>query len=522
MTLNRVAVQSTPKMAAGGRKQKWRRLSELIDSARLPASQRARVYAGDVLISSITDDSRDVVFGDCFVAVSGDATSGRTHLDEALLRGARAVICEDEINLPQGVGSVRVHDARSALARLAAAFYGFAPGGPYADMRLLGVTGTNGKTTTCVLLQSILAAADRPAARLGTLEYDLVGETQPARWTTPPPTHFYAALARAAERGARHAVVEVSSHALAQSRCDGFRFACGVFTNLTGDHLDYHKTQDAYADAKKRLFDGLDADATAVVNADDPLARHMMRDCPARIVRFAVTRKDVLHAVIGRADIDGTQVTITTAAGAFDVNLQLPGLYNVSNALAATGAAMSMGVDVEAVRHGLEAVPYVRGRLQRVCDPIGRRAVFVDYAHTDDALVNVLCTLKPLTRNRLICVFGCGGDRDRDKRPRMAAAAGRFADRIIVTSDNPREEPPMNIINGILPGFSSEQRGETHIEPDRRKAIAYALSSADAGDTVLIAGKGHEDYQIIGTSRVHFDDVEEAARALAEGKAAGS
>ncbi|MEE9212597.1 MAG: UDP-N-acetylmuramoyl-L-alanyl-D-glutamate--2,6-diaminopimelate ligase [Phycisphaeraceae bacterium] len=498
----------------GGRTQSDAVLAELLDAAALSVSAHSPDDLSKIRISSLTADSRCVTAGSCFVAVRGEQTDGHAHIDEALRGGAAAIISEREADVPDGVGAVRVRDARSALSRLAAAFHGFAPGQPYEHMKLTGVTGTNGKTTTCILLRSILAAAGHPTALLGTIRYDLVGETQPAPWTTPPPAELYRCLAQAAGNGATHAVMEVSSHALAQTRCDGHRFAAAVFTNLSGDHLDYHKSMHAYAAAKKRLFDMLDRQALAVVNADDPESEYMLSSCKARQVRFAIETPAQVTAAVESITVGQSRFVLRTPHGDTLVSLPLTGRHNIANALAAAAAALSLGIGLDAVGRGLESVDHIPGRLQRV-DSAGRGFnVFVDYAHTDQALTNVLAALRPFSR-RLICVFGCGGDRDRSKRPRMAAAVGAWADVAVVTSDNPRWEAPGAIIDEIRAGFTPHHRCQVQVEPDRRRAIQRALDAARPGDTVLVAGKGHEDYQIIRDKRWHFDDVEVVTEALA-------
>jgi UDP-N-acetylmuramoyl-L-alanyl-D-glutamate--2,6-diaminopimelate ligase len=287
-----------------------------------------------------------------------------------------------------------------------------------------------------------------------------------------------------------------------------------VFTNLSGDHLDYHRTVEAYADAKKRLFDQLDTGAWAVVNANDPMSAHMLRDCRAHQLSFGLGAGAEVAASIKDEDVDGSRFVLRLPSASGEVRLRLTGRHSVSNALAAAAAAHALGIDIEHIRRGLERVASVPGRLQRVGFADRGFAVFVDYAHTDDALVNVLAALKPLTPRRLICVFGCGGDRDRTKRPRMARAVAEGADLAIVTSDNPRTEDPLAIIRDICAGFTPGERQRVEIQPDRRKAIEGSIALAAEGDTILIAGKGHEDYQIIGKTRTHFDDVEVAGECL--------
>ncbi len=501
--------------AASGRNDCGSVLSDLLDAAGVIPLDRSAVDPARVHVSAVTDDSRDVQPGSCFVAISGELNDGGAHVAEAVRNGAAAIVSPRPVEVPDGVSSIRVRDVRSALARLAAAFYGFAPGQRHDGMQLIGVTGTNGKSTTCMLLRGILSAAGHPTALLGTIRYDLVGETRTAPWTTPPPIALYGCLSTAVRHGATHAVMEVSSHALAQVRCDGHRFSTAVFTNLSGDHIDYHGDVATYVKAKKRLFDMLDAGATAVVNADDDRSSEMLADCKASVVRFALDVPADVGAEIRTASIDGSRFVLRSRWGDAPVSLSLPGRHNVANALAAAAAALSLGVDLADVCSGLESVARIPGRLQRVDTDGVDFNVFVDYAHTDDALVNVLSAVRSVTESRVICVFGCGGDRDRSKRPRMAGAVASRADVAIVTSDNPRGEDPDSIIEDVRAGFSSDGHCAVEVEPDRARAIEMAVRIARPGDTVLIAGKGHEDYQIIGDTRRHFDDVEVAGEAIA-------
>jgi len=315
--------------------------------------------------------------------------------------------------------------------------------------------------------------------------------------------------------GATTAALEVSSHALDQRRTDGLRFAAAAFTNLSGDHLDYHKTFEAYRAAKARLFAGLDEKAAAIVNRDDPNHAEMIRDCRARVLTYALERDADVTARISRDSIGGTLYHLRLGDRDLVLENAIVGRHNVYNALAAAASAWALGVAPKAIETGLAAVRNIPGRLQRVPGLAGVD-VFVDYAHTDDALRNVLSVLRPLTRGRLIVLFGCGGDRDRSKRPRMARAVEQFGDLIVVTSDNPRTEDPGVIINEIVAGFSEDAQRRVLVDEDRRGAIRAALGMANEGDVVLIAGKGHEDYQILGTRRVHFDDVEVTIQAAAE------
>ncbi|MEE8171191.1 MAG: UDP-N-acetylmuramoyl-L-alanyl-D-glutamate--2,6-diaminopimelate ligase, partial [Phycisphaerae bacterium] len=345
--------------------------------------------------------------------------------------------------------------------------------------------------------------------------YDLIGRRLDAPMTTPAPLALAAHLAEARRHGARAVVMEVSSHSLSQRRVAGIPFRVAVFTNLSGDHLDYHGTMQAYAAAKKRLFDSLAAAGTAVVNADDPSSSCMLSDCPARVLRYGLVEEAEVRGRVAALSADGSEIDVTFGASRCRLRTPLLGRHNVMNVLAAIGAGLSLGLDLAAACRGVSSVKQVRGRLEPVETGTLGFALVVDYAHTDDALKNALGALRPVTKGRLWCVFGCGGDRDRSKRPRMAQAAEAQADRIVVTSDNPRGEDPSDIIGDIRAGFSEAGLARCHFDADRARAIAWAIGQADRNDTVLIAGKGHEGYQIVGARRLHFDDVEIAAAAVA-------
>lgn len=498
-------------------------LAELLGRAGILAEAMPR--SASVTITALTDDSRDVRPGACFVAVKGERHDGRRFVGDALRAGAAAVVmdsADEPADRPERTNAciIRVADTRVALARLAAAYFGLSdnralPGRGPADLTLVGVTGTNGKTTTTWLLRSILQAAGERPAVLGTVEYDLVGRRIAAPLTTPGSLMLCRHLAEARGAGATTAALEVSSHALDQRRTDGLRFAAGVFTNLTGDHLDYHGSFEAYRAAKQRLFEGLDEDAWAVVNTDDPSAEAMIASTRARVCRAAIDNSDADYtALVGESGLGGMHVVWKGPGVERRIALRLVGRFNVCNALLAAATAHCLGVPADAIVCGLESVHGVPGRLQRV-EPLGHPfSVFVDYAHTDDALRNVLTTLRPLTPGRLFCVFGCGGDRDRSKRPRMGAVVAELADIAVVTSDNPRSETPLAIIEQILPGLATKDRRVVHVEPDRRQAIALAAAMAEPGDAVLVAGKGHETYQILSDRTISFDDVAVARKAL--------
>jgi UDP-N-acetylmuramoyl-L-alanyl-D-glutamate--2,6-diaminopimelate ligase len=474
---------------------------------RLPAAEQERDVAG------LSDDSRHVQPGGIFVAISGTKVDGREFLGDALRRGAAVLIGED-LQPSADALVINVSDARATLARLAARWYGL-DARPARDLRLLGITGTNGKTTAAYMAHAILLAGGLRCGLLGTVHYDLCGQSLTAGMTTPGPLELTKYLRQCVDAGGEAVVLEVSSHALAQCRTDGLRFSAAAFTNLTQDHLDYHGTFEAYREAKARLFARLDEAAAAVVNCDDPHCEVMLRGCPARVVTYGLDHDADISAAIMRDTIDGTLYRLRVGRVELVLKNALVGRHNVYNAMAAAGLASALGMPVEAIERGLSSVRNIPGRLQRV-SCLDNVEVFVDYAHTDDALRNVARVLKPLTRRRLIIVFGCGGDRDRTKRPRMAQAAVEFGDAVIVTSDNPRTEDPRRIIEDILEGVDEDVRRRVLVEPDRRMAIHAALAGAGDGDVVLIAGKGHEDYQLVGRERLHFDDVEVALQAAAE------
>jgi UDP-N-acetylmuramoyl-L-alanyl-D-glutamate--2,6-diaminopimelate ligase len=484
-----------------------RKLAELLNGI---VDERAFASHGDRCVSGLYDDSRLVQPNSIFVAVSGSAVDGREFVPEALRRGASVVVGENLPALERAL-PVNVADARAALARLAVRWHGLDDGAA-CDLKLIGITGTNGKTTTAIMTRAIIKAAGHKCGLLGTVRYDLCGRSITARNTTPGALELAGYLRECVDAGARYAVMETSSHALDQQRAAGLRFAAAGFTNLTGDHLDYHHTFENYAAAKARLFSGLEQSAVAVVNRDDGSCARMLSDCPARAVGYSLQGPAEITGSISRTTIRGTYYRMRIDGADLVLENAVVGRHNVYNALAAAGLARAVGLPLEAIEAGLSSVRNIPGRLQRVpC--VSGADVFVDYAHTDDALRNVLSALKPLVPGQLILVFGCGGDRDRTKRPRMAQVAGELAERIIVTSDNPRSEDPQAIIAEILLGFGPHVSARVTTEPDREAAIRMALKTATVGDVVLIAGKGHEDYQIIGNRRIHFDDVEVTIRA---------
>ncbi|MCG3173037.1 MAG: UDP-N-acetylmuramoyl-L-alanyl-D-glutamate--2,6-diaminopimelate ligase [Myxococcota bacterium] len=479
----------------------------------------------ELLITGAAMDSRQVRPDYVFIAVHGEKTDGHLFLKDAAARGARLLVVERPPADPvDGAVMLRVPDSRLAAAVIASALYG----DPAAKMLMHGVTGTNGKTTTVMMLEDILRNNGRVTGLIGTVVYRYGSRRIPAPYTTPDALLLQQILADMLAAGCGDVVMEVSSHALHQHRTGMMKFRSAIFTNLTRDHLDYHKTMEAYEAAKARLFlECLAADAIAVINADDAAGRRIAAACGARKLAYSLEnpRADLFASVLD-ATASGTRCRVQTPWGVFDVRLRIAGKYNVQNMLGALGAALDLGISPETALTSLEEFRGAPGRLEPVDNPFGV-ACLVDYAHTPDALENVCRALRAVTAGRLITVFGCGGDRDPGKRPVMGRIAVEWSDLAIITSDNPRTEDPLAITNAIEQGASaaggvpaaSVDAGSWPskayaVEPDRRAAISMAIRCARAGDTVLVAGKGHEDYQITGMEKHHFDDREEAARAF--------
>jgi UDP-N-acetylmuramoyl-L-alanyl-D-glutamate--2,6-diaminopimelate ligase len=462
------------------------------------------------IVAEVRDDSRTVEPGDLFVAVPGLRVDGGTFVADAAQRGAACVVVEGDAPVPFAGTLVRVDHAAAALGRIAANRFGR----PASALDLVGVTGTNGKTTTTYLVESVLARAGRSPGVIGTVAYRYAGRTLPSPYTTPTPLELHRLLASMREAGVDIVVMEVSSHALQLGRVEGLSFACAAFTNLTQDHLDLHGSMERYFEAKAALFERhLSPAGTAAICIDGPAGRSLASRCAGRVLRVSTLGDADVLGRTARAGLDGMDVTIETPRGTASLRTALVGDHNLQNLSVAAGVACALGVDAATIGAGLAAVPLVPGRLERV---VSRQpfAVLVDYAHTPDALERAIAALRPLCAGRLRVVFGCGGDRDRGKRPRMGEAVARGADVAYVTSDNPRSEDPDAIIAGILDGVRAAGGAPAVVLPDRREAIRTAVRDASAGDVVLIAGKGHEDYQILRERRVHFDDREEARAAL--------
>jgi UDP-N-acetylmuramoyl-L-alanyl-D-glutamate--2,6-diaminopimelate ligase len=466
-------------------------------------------------VTAVAYDSRRVVAGAVFVALRGLKADGAGFVPQARARGASLIVAETARPESEQAPWLVVSDARLALALLADAFYAH----PSRRLRVVGVTGTNGKTTTAYLLAAMLDAADLKAGLLGTVTYRLGGEEREASRTTPEAPDVQQLLDEMIRQGCRAAVMEVSSHALALKRVDGMRFAAGIFTNLTRDHLDFHEDMENYFLAKRRLFEMLPADAPGAINLDDPRGLSLVDVC-RKPITFAIARDaDVTPGPL-EFTLSGLSFEIRTPRGPIAAESRLVGRPNVYNILAAAATAVAMDLPLEAIAAGVRTLPGVPGRFEVVSAPGDEVTVVVDYAHTDDALRNLLETARPLAPRGLITVFGCGGDRDRTKRPLMGVVAARLSDVVLITSDNPRSEDPQRIIDEIKRGVpaagqSSGRQAEIKTVVDRREAIERAVDLAGPGDVVLIAGKGHEKYQQIGDRVLPFDDGAVAQAALA-------
>ncbi len=498
------------------------RLGELIRDLPVHAIGDAAA-AADVRICDITEDSRTVMPGSLFVARVGEKSDGRAFVADAIAAGATAILSDRPVDAGP-VCSLVSSDVALATAMLAERFYG----NPSKMLKLIGVTGTNGKTTIAYLIHQLLNASKVRCGLISTVCIDDGRGRSDSMLTTPPALEISQALATMVESGCTAAVMEVSSHALEQKRVAALSFDIGIFTNLTGDHLDYHKTMDAYAAAKSTLFRMLGPEGLAIVNADDPASERMVTGCRSRVLRCtAGARGDAeCRVVAGPATFAGTDAALVGPWGRVESTIPLVGAHNLMNTLESVAAVTALGVAPAQVARALTLVQAPPGRLEPVVAGgiDAGFSIFVDYAHTDDALANVLRTVRPLldaggtARGRLIVVFGCGGDRDRSKRPRMARVACELADVVVVTSDNPRTEDAQAIIRDILAGMEPGSP-PAHVDADRRAAIAWAVDHAERGDIVVIAGKGHETYQLLpdgrgGIHRTDFDDRLVARAAL--------
>ncbi|MFN0157763.1 MAG: UDP-N-acetylmuramoyl-L-alanyl-D-glutamate--2,6-diaminopimelate ligase [Bacteroidota bacterium] len=477
------------------------------------------VVTHEVEVTGIQYDSRNVERGQMFVAIRGGNNDGHRYIQNAIGNGAKVVVMEDDAALPDslfmhaGVVKAVVPDARKALALMSANFHKH----PSRALQLIGVTGTNGKTTTTSLIKSIIETGGKTAGLIGTIEYRIGEETLPSTHTTPESLELNQLLATMVKKGCSATVMEVSSHALALYRVHGLTFAAATFTNLTQDHLDFHGSMESYFTAKHMLFQSLNESAGAVTNADDSYGRKMIEGTRAQTISYSLGGVADVVAENVHLGVRGTRFDVRYKGTRHQVDSRLIGRFNVQNILAAYATCIVLGIPDEQIIKGIANLSAVRGRFEQIVSPAGWTAV-VDYAHTPDALENCLRAIREILPadkdGRIITVFGCGGDRDRGKRPKMGSIASTMSDITIVTSDNPRTEDPEAIIREVLGGV--KPGAVIHTEQDRRKAIVKALEMARADDVVLIAGKGHEEYQIIGTTKNRFDDREEVERFIRE------
>ncbi|MCK9418301.1 MAG: UDP-N-acetylmuramoyl-L-alanyl-D-glutamate--2,6-diaminopimelate ligase [Nitrospirae bacterium] len=474
-------------------------------------------------VRDIAHDSRKVKPGSLFVAVRGFHSDGHQFISQAIKQGAMAIVAEKQEGPPVPADTllVIVDDSRRALALLANAFFGH----PSRRLTLTGITGTNGKTTTTYLVKAIIEAAGHAAGLIGTIDYRVGDKVYPAPNTTPESLELQRLLSEMVGLGTSHCVMEVSSHALALGRIEGCEFAAAGFTNLTQDHLDFHESMDAYFQAKLRLFTGLSPEAWAIINSDDAYGVEIVRKTRARVITTGFSELANVRPVgTIRHGITGLMFDAASPAGTIPVESSLVGRYNINNILTAIGIGTALGVSAEMIARGIRNMKAVPGRMEKV-DEGQPFSVVVDYAHTEDAIVRVLESVREITARRIIVVFGCGGDRDRTKRPAMGAAAIAGSDVVIITSDNPRTEDPLSIIREIEQGLreqgvktSAEETAKQvvpgkkpyYVIPGRHEAVAVAIGLARPGDVVVLAGKGHENYQIIGETKMRFDDREVA------------
>jgi len=468
----------------------------------------------NVDIKDIAYDSRQVSDGVCFVAIKGEHADGHDYIDHAIKNKAAAIVSSFNIGQKDKIANVVVEETRPALARISSAFFG----NPSRDLQIIGVTGTNGKTTISFLVEAVLKESKKNCGVIGTVNWRFAGRELPAPNTTPMSYELHKLLAEMRWSGVGYAVIEVSSHALDQFRVAGVNFDAAVFTNLTHDHLDYHENIKDYFRAKHKLFTEYLAESEkknkiAAVNIDDEHGRLIAPIDGIRFISYGFDKRADVSIDSIDSSLDGNILKISTSWGKLECKSGLKGRFNASNVLAAVSVMGGLGYPLDVIKRGVESLKSVPGRMEDVPNNKGLK-VFVDYSHTPDALKNALATLKEISKGSITTVFGCGGDRDRAKRPIMGEIAARFSDRVVVTSDNPRSENPLIIINEIVDGIKNAGNSNYTVEPDRQVAIEKAIKTAKKGDVILIAGKGHEDYQIVGKEIRHFDDKEEARKCL--------
>lgn len=461
----------------------------------------------DIDITGVNMDSRLVKAGDLFVAVKGTQADGHSFIPKALEQGAKALLVSTDTEAPDGITVIRVADTEDAVGKVATAFYG----DPTERLTLVGVTGTNGKTTIATVLYQLFRGFGHKVGLVSTVCNYIDDVAVEATHTTPDPISLNRLLGQMADAGCEYAFMECSSHSIHQKRIGGLKFAGGIFTNLTRDHLDYHKTVENYRDAKKMFFDGLSKDAFAITNLDDRNGLVMVQNCAAKVQTYSTRAMADLRGRIIEESIEGMLLEINGT----EVSVAFVGRFNVSNLLGVYGAAVALGKEPQEVLRILSTLHPVNGRFEAIRSPKGFSAI-VDYAHTPDALENVLTSIKEIVggRGQVITVCGAGGNRDKGKRPLMAQEAAKYSDRVIITSDNPRFEEPQDIINDMLAGLTEEDMRKTIAIADRREAIRCAAMMAQPGDVILVAGKGHEPYQEVKGVKHHFDDHEEIRKAF--------
>lgn len=466
----------------------------------------------DLEINEINQDSRLVTSGNLFICIKGSKVDGHQYLKQAAVCGAIAAVVEDWPVDTYGLTIIQIKNVAASLKEIAGAFYGY----PDRHLKLIGVVGTNGKTTSTYLLKKVLENEGYQVGLIGTINHLIRDKALPAGNTTPGLLELQKLFSQMAAAGVEYVVMEVSSHSIDQGRVAGLKFEGGIFTNITQDHLDYHKTFEEYLKVKTKFFKDLPSDSWAAINIDDPHANSLISQIKAKVYTYGITNQASVHAEDIRVVQAGVFYKANTFRGNMELKLKLTGYFNVYNSLGVLTAGLAEGFDPTKVKVGLESVAVVPGRFQMV--PESKNfGVIVDYAHTPDGLENILKTARKLTSRRLLLVFGCGGDRDRAKRPIMGGIAARMADFTIITSDNPRTEDPMRIIKEIEVGFQKFTPASAfQIEVDRAAAIRKIIGMAEDEDLVMIAGKGHETYQDFGDHRIHFDDQEVAREALKE------
>lgn len=472
------------------------RLKQILESLKEPQL----IVAEDVAIKGISANSEEIKPDFVFVAIKGNQADGHDFIKQAIEKGARVIIAQGKpnFNLAQGISWIIVKDARSALAGLATAFYGY----PAKKIKVIGITGTNGKTTISYLIESLLKGQGKACAVMGTINYRLKDKITTAKNTTPGPLEIQSFLSEALKEGINYVVMEVSSHALDQQRVAGVEFSYAIFTNLTQDHLDYHGNMDNYFQAKARLFRNLSSQAVSIINLDDAYGKRLFELTKSKVISYGFAKENQIRAEDFYFSPEGAKFKLIAPEGKIEIKTKLIGSHNVYNILAAVSFALSAGMDLNFCKSSLAHFDLVPGRLEKI--PSAKDfSVFVDYAHTPDALKNVITSLRQIAQNRIIVIFGCGGDRDRGKRPQMGKIATELADFVMITSDNPRSEEPMAIIEEILRGVKKDNY---QVILEREAAIHQALAMAAMGDIVLIAGKGHENYQVIKERTIPFDD----------------